>query len=370
MFELPASKAEGYDFGDNPLSATTRNKVKAYFQMTREDLGVYAPQADMERVVALYPTLDREQASSFLYDLPGTLQAGRAELTRLETEYTTLSDTLAAWTGDIPARHPVSGVPFSAQEILIEHSTRDEVKNIIEQAWRRETELDDFNETLEPSHELALAAIITGDLPALSADFSHISHLYLHSHAGLTSVADGFLRCFPKLKGLTIRHYRLGHLPQTVFNMGELEALVLPECQLSLTAETVSALAGMERLNFLDLSNNPLTLAPDISQMPDLATLILHHSQITELPPGLLTLKTLDIANLRHNAIREIPSDILELPMETAECIDLRGNPFSEQSLQLLRAYFKQNGTDFGIDEIIETAEMEVSDSDDSEVEQ
>lgn len=370
VFELPASKAEGYDFGDNPLSATTRNKVKAYFQMTREDLGVYAPQADMERVVALYPTLDREQASSFLYDLPGTLQAGRAELTRLETEYTTLSDTLAAWTGDIPARHPVSGVPFSAQEILIEHSTRDEVKNIIEQAWRRETELDDFNETLEPSHELALAAIITGDLPALSADFSHISHLYLHSHAGLTSVADGFLRCFPKLKGLTIRHYRLGHLPQTVFNMGELEALVLPECQLSLTAETVSALAGMERLNFLDLSNNPLTLAPDISQMPDLATLILHHSQITELPPGLLTLKTLDIANLRHNAIREIPSDILELPMETAECIDLRGNPFSEQSLQLLRAYFKQNGTDFGIDEIIETAEMEVSDSDDSEVEQ
>ena len=370
LFELPASKGNGFDFADNPLSIGTQNRVKTYFQKTREDLGVYAELGDIERIAALYPSMDREQASDFVYSLPGTLAAGRIELSRLETEYATLSTDLATWTGNIPPLHPLSGEPFSAQQLLIEHNTRDEFKRIVEQGWRRETELDDFNETLEPSYELSLSLIVTGELPTLSADFSHVSHLYLHSYSGLTSVSDGFLRCFPKLKGLTIRDYSLGNIPPSVFNLGELVALVLPNCRISLTDDTVAALAGMERLDFLDLSNNPLLLTPDVSQMPNLSTLILSHTHITELPPGLLKLEALDIANLSNNAIRELPSDILELPMEMGESINLLGNPLSERSLQLLRAYFRQNGTDFGVEEIFNTAEMEVSDSDDSEIEQ
>lgn len=370
LFQLPASKSEGFDFSSNPLSVDTRNQVKNYFKQTRESLGVQAGQADIDRVTALYPLMEREQASDFVYSLPGTLEIGRTALTRLEAEYTTLCDTLAAWSGNLPAVHPLTGEPFSPRQRLVEHYARDEFKSTVEQAWRRETAVDDFNPGPDPSYELSLSLVISGELPTLSADFSHVSHLYLHSYAGQTSVTDGFLRCFPKLKGLTIRDYRLGNIPRSVFNMGELTALVLPDCRISLTTDTVAGLAGMEHLDFLDLSHNPLLLTPDVNQMANLSTLALNDTHITELPPGLLKVRTLDIANLSNNAIRELPSDLLELPMETGESINLRGNPFSERSLQLLHAYFRQNGTDFGVEEIIETAEMEVSNSDDSEAEQ
>ncbi|MFJ7796741.1 dermonecrotic toxin domain-containing protein [Pseudomonas sp. NPDC096950] len=370
LFQLPASKSEGFDFASNPLSVDTRNQVKSYFKQTRENLGVQANQSDIDRVTALYPVMEREQASDFVYSLPGTLETGRTVLTLLEAEYSTLCDTLAAWSGNLPAVHPLTGEPFSPRQRLVEHYARDEFKSTVEQAWRRETAVDDFNPGPAPSYELNLSLVISGELPTLSADFSHVSHLYLHSYAGQTSVTDGFLKCFPKLKGLTIRDYRLGNIPQSVFNMGELTALVLPDCRISLTADTMAGLAGMEHLDFLDLSHNPLLLTPDVSQMADLSTLALNDTHITDLPPGLLKLKKLDIANLSNNAIRELPSDILELPMETGESINLRGNPFSERSLQLLHAYFRQNGTDFGVEEIIETAEMEVSNSDDSEAEQ
>jgi len=369
LFQLPASKTTGFDFSDNPLNVETRNRIKDYFQQTREDFGVQAEQADIERTTALYPNLDREYASAFVYQLPGNLETGRVELTRLEAEYATLTDTLAAWTANTPQVDPASGQPLTPEQLLIEHYTRDEFKRIMEQAWRRETPLDDFSQDLVPSHEIDLSLVIHGELPTLSADFSHISHLYLHSVGGQTTLGEGFLSRFPKLKGLTIRNYRLNNLPSALFNMGELTALVLLDCRMSLTTDTVAALAGMEHLDFLDLSGNPLLLTPDISQMPRLATLNLSETHITELPPGLLQLQSLDIANLSDNAIRELPSDLLELPMEIAESINLRGNPFSERSLQLLGDYFRQTGVDFGVEEIIESAEMEVSNSDDSATE-
>lgn len=369
LFQLSAPKANGFDFRGNPLSSATRDRIKSYFQQTGENLGVDAEQADLERAQALYPTLDHDLASTLVLSLPGTLENGRAELSRLEAEYVTLTNALSAWTGNLPDLHPITGEPFSQQQLMIEQNTRDEFKRIVEQGWRRETELDDLNDSLTPSYELNLSLVISGDLPTLSADFGHVSHLYLHSYAGLTSSVDGFLRCFPKLKGLTIREYNLGHLPPSVFTMSNLSALVLPDCRISLTAHTAAALAGMERIDFLDLSHNPLQLTPDVRQMPNLSSLILNNTQITELPPGLLQLQSLDMANLSNNAITQLPSDILELPMETAESINLRGNPFSEQAQQLLHAYFKQNGSDFGVEQIIDTAEMEASNSDDSEVE-
>lgn len=369
LFDLPASQARGFDLGGNPYDAQTRDRVKAYFQAKNEDWGIYAPQADLERAANLYPKLDREMASDFVYRLPGTLEQGRVELTRLEAEYDTLTTALAIWTADLPAVHPVTGQPLTAQEELIEHSTRDDLKRMIEKGWRKETELDDFNETLEASYELALDYVVIGQLPTLTADFSHVSHLYLHSMDGVTSVGDGFLRCFPNLEGLTIRDYRLGELPQSVFHIGALKSLVLPDCEITLTANTVQALAGMEHLDFLDLGGNPLMLAPDVSHMPQMATLILDHTQITELPPGLLNLTELDIANLSDNRIVELPHAILETPVELAERINLRGNPLSEQSLQLLLAYFKNTHCDFGVEEVIQLAELEVSDSEESTVE-
>ncbi|RON53119.1 hypothetical protein BK665_15590 [Pseudomonas frederiksbergensis] len=372
LFDLPPIRVKGFDFSGNPLSDATRNRIKDNFQRVQQDFGVAAPQDDLERAARLYPRLLREDASEFVYRLPGNLAAGRVELARLENEYSTMVTALAAWTSDVPARHPVTEQPFTPQQLLIEHSIRDALKHRIEQAWRKEIEVDAFDDPIDPnetSYELVLDMIIIGDLPTLEADFSHVSHLFLSSDAGWTTVHNGFLRCFPRLKALTVHDYRMSVIPDAVFNMGELRSLVITDSHLTLTPNTVAALAGMDHLFILDLSDNPLYLAPDVSQMTNLNTLTLHDTFITELPNGMLHLQKLESANLSHNEILELPSDLLELPQDIAEGIGLRANPFSERSLQLLYAYFQNTGVDFGVEEIIDNAEMEVSHSEDSAME-
>ncbi|MFD2883003.1 hypothetical protein ACFS4T_08790 [Pseudomonas lini] len=152
--------------------------------------------------------------------------------------------------------------------------------------------------------------------------------------------------------------------------MGDLTALSMTDCQLTLTAQSALELAQMERLDYLDLSDNPLGATPDVSQMPRLTTLLLNDTGIAELPPGLLQLKFLDTVDLSANAITHIPADILELSVDVGESINLRGNPLSEESVQTLISYFRQTGVDFGVDAVMDQAEMEVSSSEGSDVDE
>lgn len=369
LFTLHRSTQEGFDLGNNPLSTATRERIKQHFQQTHQDFGINAEDADINRTQALYPMMDKEDASNFVFLLPGTLTEGRVALTRLEAELTTLENDLAAWTADIPAIHPQSSQPFNAQQLLIEHSTRDEFKQLVLRCWRRETQPDDFSDLMETTYDLSADTLVTGDLPTLTADFSHVSLLYLNSDSGLTAGVTRFLECFPNLKTISMRRFSLNDLPEAIFRMSRLKSLNLPDCNITLTGKSVLSLAEMTRLKFIDLSENPLGLAPDVSQMTDLATLQLDNCGLTELPPGLLQSKSLETADLSGNAITRVPSDILELPLEVAESIDLRGNPFSEESLKILVEYFRLTNIDFGVQAVIERAELQVSTSEASDAE-
>ncbi|POF39021.1 hypothetical protein B0D71_28450 [Pseudomonas laurylsulfativorans] len=367
LFSLPPGTQEGFDLGNNPLSSATRERLKRHYQATRQDFSIFADAADLRRAQSLYPMMDQEEASKFMYSLPGTLDEGRAELSRLEAELVTLENELAAWTADIPALHPVTQQPFNAQQLLNEHWARDEFKQFVLRCWRRETEPEGFSDLLQPGYDLSLDTHISGDLPTLSADFSHVTMVYLNSESGMPTGVSPFLERFPKLKTLSIRDFHLGDIPDAIFRMGELTSLNLPDCSITLTAQSVLSLSEMTHLDFLDLSNNPLGLAPDVSQMTELATLQLDNGTITELPAGLLQLKSLESADLSGNAITRIPTDILELPMEAAESISLRDNPFDEASLNILIEYFRLTNVDFGVAAVIERAELEVSSSGESD---
>jgi Leucine-rich repeat (LRR) protein len=301
--------------------------------------------------------------------LAGTLADGRIELTHLEAELAQLSNDLAVWTSDLPARHPLTGEPFTAQQQLVEHMNRDQFKQTLEQCWRHESELDDFNEALEPTYELFFESDIHGELPTLNADFSHVTSLELRSADGVTRIGH-FLESFTQLKSLRLRDCNLGNIPDAVFKMGQLRSLSLPDCRVRLSAESASALAGMEQLDYLDLAHNPLGQTPDLSQMTELVTVLLNDTGITEVPPGLLQMTELDWADLSGNAITDVPSDVMELPTEVAENISFRGNRFSEESLLRLIGYFERTGIDFGVEEVINRGEMEVSTSEGSETEE
>ena len=104
--------------------------------------------------------------------------------------------------------------------------------------------------------------------------------------------------------------------------------------------------------------------------MKELSTVLLAETGITELPRGLLQLEELDWADLSDNAITGIPSDIMEVPVEVAENISLRGNPFSEESVLRLIDYYQSTGTDFGVEEVINRGEIQVSSTEGSEVDE
>ena len=369
LFESPLYEKRGVHLTHNPISNRSWELVKQHHFETAYDMGVYAPEADIDRVRALYPGMEVEQASEFVYELPGTLEDGRAALMHLEEELTRLRTDLSAWTADLPARHPLTGEPFNAAQLLAEHANRDEFKQTLEKCWQHESELDDLSISLEPTYELTIRSIINGELPALYADFSHVSALELQSADGVTRIGL-FLKSFPNLKTLKLRNCTLGNIPDAVFNMGQLRSLSLPRCRIRLSAESVNALAGMEQLDYLDLGFNPLGQTPDLTQMKGLATALLHDTGITEIPHGLFQLNELDWVDLSANAITEIPSDLTELPVEIAENINFRDNPFTQASLSRLVDYYERTGVDFGVDEVINQGEMQISTSEGSEIEE
>lgn len=365
LFESSLYNKRGIHITHNPVSNRARELIKRHHFDTAYDMSVYAPEADIDRVTALYPGMDVEQASQFVYELPGTLEEGRTYLTRLEEELAQLRNDLSVWAADVPDRHPVTGALFDANQLAVEQANRDQFKQLLERCWQHESELDDFNDALEPTFELTFQSIINGDLPSLRADFNHVSALELRGANGAPRIGR-FLDSFPNLKSLRLRECNLGNIPDAVFKMSQLRSLSLPDCYISLSPESTNALAGMEQLEYLDLGHNPLGQTLDLSQMPSLATVLLNDTGLTEIPHGLLQLTELDWADLSGNAITEVPSDVLEMPLDIAENISLRGNPLSEESLLRLIDYFEGTGADFGVEAVINRGEMEISSSDSS----
>ncbi len=346
LFDLPPEASSAFDFSGNPLSLATRNKVKAHYQLTGEDWGIAAPQADLATTQALYPTFTLEEAQRFVMGLPGDLAAGQRTLAGLKQEYQVLQADLDLWVVSQPAEHPILGIALDAQSAAQEQYKRAQLKQLLEQTWRRETQVDTDNPDMRISHKLIFTQPILGEFPALRANFEHVSVMKLHCDHLTTSV-DAFLNSFPKLHELSIHSGALGNIPEAVFRMPKLRHLTLMRCKLTLTPASAGSLAGMENLVWLDLHGNPqLTITPDLSQMPALRLLSLNRCSIAELPMGLLTRDQLEVADLRNNLITHLPAALYETPRERVNTLFLRGNPFTPRG----QAQVVQFARDTGID--------------------
>lgn len=149
----------------------------------------------------------------------------------------------------------------------------------------QETELDETNGAI--THRIVFESPLLGALPELSARFDHVSLLELGGEGGTTNV-DGLLQRFLQLDTLILSKLRLGAVPQRVFDMHSLTSLTLSESNIRLTAASVDALSGMSTLRYLDLSENPLGITPDVSQLNQLDSLYLQDTQISEIPAACL----------------------------------------------------------------------------------
>ena len=134
--------------------------------------------------------------------------------------------------------------------------------------------------------------------------------------------------------------------------MSQLTALSLPDCEISLTPESVAALAGMDKLEVLNLRDNPLGLTPDISNLHSLTDLDLSDTGITEIPKGTLENLHWNEIDLSGNAITDVPEEIMDVPASVGDRYDLRNNPLSPQSLARVRAYYQETGNNLNVNGI------------------
>lgn len=349
-FRLPNTVTGAFDLSRNPLSRAALMQIKHYSQHIGGHFQADAPAALRDRIKALYPTFTDGEANRFFFELPGDLDAAEPALKGLEDEYTTLCEDLRLWMLDVPTRHPILDAPLDEQTRAQDQLNRLAFKTFLEDAWRRESELDDDHDSLEPTHKLAYETNILGNLPELRARFDHVSSLEIEGEGSITGV-DGFLRCFPKLRSLTLSKFSLGTLPTSLFRLSELTTLSLTEAAVRLTPQSVSALAEMKSLVYLDLSENPLDLPPDVSRLSDLESLYLPDTNLREMPHGVFALPELRTLDISDNLIEELPADFLEMAAPLDDISDFSGNHWSAPSLNYLRQHYLQTGNDLAVDE-------------------
>ncbi|WP_248806956.1 dermonecrotic toxin domain-containing protein [Pseudomonas sp. MWU13-2100] len=348
--EISGNLGSGLDLSGNPLSETSLQRARDYYRRTGHSLGVQS-QAERTRIRALYPGLNDEQLESFIRAQPRALEESLSQLSRLEAQFRQLRADLRAWSGDIPARHPETQEPLSAVELAVESLNRQEFAQQLQRSWQRLSE-----ERLPDGtgfYNFTFTRRITGRLPALSADFSHIAHLELHGY-GASHGLDAFLHSFPHLRALYASSFIERDFPAAIFDMPHLSTLELPYGLIQLSEASRQRLSDLTGLRMLDLSGNPLRaegtrLTPDVTRMTDLNVLDLSDSGIEQTPEGLFRLGALETVDLRDNQIGDIPESLFEVPTSQPVTYDFRNNPLTEASLQRVRNYRELNG---GVQEV------------------
>ncbi|NWD49622.1 NEL-type E3 ubiquitin ligase domain-containing protein, partial [Pseudomonas gingeri] len=199
-------------------------------------------------------------------------------------------------------------------------------------------------------YELDLLGMRVGDLPAITADFSHVGFLFMNDMAVASSEVS-FLSRFRQLRWLSMGFNHLSSLPEELGSMSELAHLHLPGNQIVLNAEASAVLARLTRLKFLNLSDNPLFLPPDVSQMSELESLLLRHAELDRWPVGLSGLRNLQRVDLRDNRISTIPEAVYSGPASINRVTHLHDNPpLSAEGMRRLQRYERETGINFGID--------------------
>lgn len=346
LSDLPDAIARGIDLSGNPLSRQALEQIKTYCQRTGEFFSARVSTAQRTRVQQLYPTFIDSEADRFSFKLPGTMNDIDAEMGELEEEYRQLDTDLDEWILDVPTHHPILDIPLDEQTRAEQQLVRRNFKTLLKQAWRYESPEDEESLDDDLTHAVTLETPILGALPQLSARFEHVTSFELISN-GTTTEVDGTLRGFTELQTLTLNKCSLQTLPTSIFNMPHLSSLDLAECRLSLTLESARSLETLNGIEFLDLSNNPLRHAPDVSHLYQLTSLHLRDAQLRAVPEGVFRLESLHTLDLSNNQIETLPNAILETATTLDSDSDLRGNPLAAHSLELLRHYYQRTGFAF-----------------------
>ncbi|WP_084380829.1 NEL-type E3 ubiquitin ligase domain-containing protein [Pseudomonas mucidolens] len=295
------------------------------------------------RVRALYPDFTDEQVVEYLDALveggldPLSVVRGR------KREGRALVQSLQTWLDAAMMEMPSSDTIYDYAD------GRFEMGHVILQAWKRNPEHIPWA-TDEAVYSVNLDGLRVGDLPVLPANIrlSHIHELSL-SNLNCRDTADNFLSHFPSLTKLEMDNNRMTHLPQQLTQMPNLRRLSMARNLLRLQSEDIKVINQLSELETLNLNDNSIGPLLDLSLLPKLRRVSLRRTLIEEWPPGLITRPLLQSADLRDNAIVEIPEQVYQAPTSVSLNVTLSGNPLSAASRLRLARSILQGGDSMGI---------------------
>ena len=294
-------------------------------------------------VVELYPLMSEVQAGQFLYRLKIPSALMTRALVNLKAELTALRSDLEEWVGS-----DVWTKPHNGPRNLLAKPVKRAISQALIRAWRRQTP-----SVLIEGHtgyELDLDAWPVDSLPALSADFGHISALHLANSASAQFPA-GFLDRFPNLRILSLTSSHLAELPVSIARMPQLRYLNLQDNRIVLNDQASAILTGLVKLKSLNLTGNQLGRPVVVRPMRELKHLLLRHTGTTQWPDGVEYLAQLQTLDLRDNAISHIPPEVLAADRAAINRVTfLHDNPLSADSQHRLQVYDGEHGISFGID--------------------
>lgn len=343
VFDLPAERSDGLYFSDNPLTPTSREKIKAYYRAHRQDFDVRAADEDVSLARQLFPELDEQAASDMVYDLPGNLTDGRAQLLRWQAELAQMLLDLDRWVLETPSTHPATGRTLSENERAQQRSARSAFKQNLEAFWRQTA-----SETGKRSLSFTADLQFVGQLPRLTVDFSHVASLKLTGNAAIDGIGT-FVALFSELQTLQMKDFALNEIPAFIGSLRNLRKLRLNGCAVTWTTAANDVLKSLRTLTRLDLSHNPLTMAPDLQALPTLQEVSLLDSGLTSLPDGIAGHLVLRTVHLNDNAISQLPEAFFDLDAHRAEGVRLAGNPLSLAAREGIKTYYAKHYRNFGI---------------------
>ncbi|MBN0979988.1 hypothetical protein JTY93_19705 [Pseudomonas hygromyciniae] len=327
----------------DPNVMRLRGGMDGYLPAAPEQPGPRRGPSLEQQLQSLRPQLTPTRIREVIATLQNTPGGAQAELTRLRNEYIQLDLALVVWESQTPRTHLNTGAPLSATDHEYLRRDRSLFSHQIRRAWRQETAIDHFYESPATNgYTLRLSVPLLGELPPLTARFEHISHLELqgaHQHIEV----DGFLRLFPRLRYLSLRNLDLGELPPCLASVNSLNELILNNCNIRLTEHSQATISAMTNLLTLDLYNNPLSLIPNLEQMPQLQYVDLASTGIEQVPRGLLSRTHLTLVMLSNNRISTLPDALFDLPTDVTRHFDLSDNPLSTEALERVKTYFQRN---------------------------
>lgn len=290
----------------------------------------------------LFPSMTEERVSLFLeevpeFDLSNTLKALEAEKQLLHVELQNWKDTFTLNIDSLNADLDI-------------RTSKKLVAQLLERCWA-----DRFADYTDGWGHVQKGAVLRFNhlplpprLPTLSASFEHVTVLEA-THCEFGDAHSDFLKHLPSLRGLNLANNRLTRVPKALRNMRFLRDLKLSGNRMALNDDELAQLKTMKHLKSLDLSNNPLQQAPDISRMPGLRMLALSNTQVDNWPSGLFAHPRgdefiLELHGTRINHLPEVAEGSAQARLVARTRLDRR--TLNEESRERYETYRNDAGLD------------------------